>query len=138
MPDQVVPTLPEMFLQNYIVHDIEHGSFDNWRTLEQISHKNEFIGFTPSEWKALSGKDPPDGRIYTGLTTQIKQMRWWHVAEIYLISLFSWSSSFRQAFREFVKKLEKSNQSSRKKHKILPLLSSFVSKLMATKEDFSL
>merc|ERR1711879_854950 len=72
-----------------------------------------------------------------GLTDEIKGIHWWHVAEIYLVSLFSKSSCFRQCFREFAERLEKNEKNYRKKHKILPLLFSFVSKLTAKKENFS-
>lgn len=81
------------------------------------------------DWEEFTGKDNPENPQFLSITTHLPSINWWHVAQSYLIVIFTKSSFFREAFRIFVSKLEKNTASSRKKHKIFPLLFSFFSDL---------
>ena len=97
------------------------------------------IDFNKNDWEIFYGKNEP-GEVskFGSLAIAVERICWWHIAQAYLIIILSKSSFFRSSFNSLVKRLEKNAASSRKKHKIFPILFSFFSGLFSSKEEYPL
>ena len=114
-----------------------------WNSQWFPNEKNVFmywycIVFIEKHWKLFYGKNVKDGDVssFGSLIAPLERIGWSHIAQTYLIILFTKCNFFRDAFRSFTQKLEKNAGSSRKKHKIFPILFSFFSELASYKEKF--
>ena len=99
------------------------------------------LGAENTYWKSFCSRNAPGEKLFTSLTKNVDVLEWYHAAEVFIASILSRSPSFRDAFRSFTEKLEsgssigsgeRTSRQKLKRHKIFPLVFSFLTEAMAS------